>query len=167
LNENAAAPDPTSIDPALYQELRRLAASQRRRFGSMANTMGTTAVVHELYLRFASNADIDIESQRHFFALAARMMRQILVDHARRRALAPIAMDPEFDLADEEAASVREVDEALQRLESFNPRLARVVECRYFAGYTELETAEILGITDRTVRRDWEKARAWLSAAFA
>ncbi|HOX72138.1 MAG: ECF-type sigma factor [Dokdonella sp.] len=163
--DSPAPVDTSAIDAALYTQLRSLAASQRRRFGSAAHTMGTTAVVHELYLRFAGGSGVDVESQRHFFALSARMMRQILVDHARRRALAPMALDPEFELAVEEAATVREVDDALRRLESVNARLARVVECRYFAGYTEPETAEILGVTDRTVRRDWDKARAWLAAA--
>lgn len=151
------------VIPALHADLRQLAAAQRRRFDSPP-TLNTTAVVNELYLKFAQSSRIEVEGRRHFFALAALAMRQILTDHARRRMAPGASLDsdalPAFD-----AREVIEVDDALRRLAGFNPRLAEVVTCRFFGGYSELETAEILGITDRTVRRDWDKARAWLAAA--
>ncbi|MEO8011236.1 MAG: ECF-type sigma factor [Dokdonella sp.] len=127
--------------------------------------MSTTALVNELYLKFAQGSGIGVDSRRHFFALCAQAMRQILVDHARRRVLAPVRIDGEIELVEIDGQRMIEVDDALRRLEQVQPRLAQVVVCRWFAGYSEIETAEILGVTDRTVRRDWEKARAWLGVA--
>lgn len=162
----------TELEPALarlwpevYRDLRQLARAQRRRIAPMT-TMSTTALVNELYLKFAQGSGIGVDSRRHFFALCAQAMRQILVDHARRRVLAPVRIDGEIELAEIDGERLIEVDDALRRLEQVQPRQAQVVVCRWFAGYSEVETAEILGITDRTVRRDWDKARAWLGVAF-
>lgn len=152
--------------PLIYEDLRRLASAQRRRLPS-TDTLCTTAIVSELYLRFAQSGSLVVASRRHFFALAALAMRQILSDHARRAVLKPEACSPEQldGLVFDDPRRVLEVDDLLLRLESHAPRLAQVVTCRYFGGYSDLETAEILGITDRTVRRDWEKAKLWMTAS--
>jgi len=152
--------------PLLYSDLRRLASAQRRRLQS-SDTLCTTAIVSELYLRFAQSGSLLIASRRHFFALAALAMRQILTDHARRSVLQPQACLPEQldGLVFDDPQRVLEIDDLLLRLEAHAPRLAQVVTCRFFGGYSDLETAEILGITDRTVRRDWDKAKVWMSAA--
>jgi RNA polymerase sigma factor (TIGR02999 family) len=153
------------IIPALHADLKQLAAAQRRRFDSPP-TLSTTAVVNELYIKFAQSSGLSVESRRHFFALAALAMRQILTDHARRRADATRAdLDEALLVAADDARRLLDIDHALSRLAAINPRLVEVVNCRFFGGYTEEETAAILGVTDRTVRRDWEKARAWLADA--
>ncbi len=155
--------------PLVHGELKRLAASQRRRVGA-GDTMQTTALVNEAWFKFTRGRLPVPEDRQHFFALAARAMRQILVDDARRRsALRHGSNAVHADLEDVHVAApegnidrVLDIDSALIRLESLSPRLVQVVNCLWFAGYTEAETAEILGVTDRTVRRDWVKARAWL-----
>lgn len=156
-----------AVIPALHADLKQLAAAQRRRFDSPP-TLSTTAVVNELYLKFAQSSGLSVESRRHFFALAALAMRQILTDHARRRSDASrVALDEALLVPADDARRLLDIDEALARLAEVNPRLVEVVNCRFFGGYTEEETATILGVTDRTVRRDWEKARAWLADAMA
>jgi RNA polymerase sigma factor (TIGR02999 family) len=154
------------VVPALHAELRQLAAAQRRRFAAPA-TLSTTAVVNELYLKFAQSKGITVESRRHFFALAAMAMRQILIDHARARLRAAQESEPGWLPAEVQPQDLIEMDRLLADLALAHPRLAQVVTCRYFAGYSEVETAEVLGVTDRTVRRDWDKARAWLGAALS
>jgi RNA polymerase sigma factor (TIGR02999 family) len=159
--------------PIVYEELRRLARSQRRRMRGDSATLDTTALVHEAYLRFA-RSDGTFEHRGHFFAVAAAAMRQLIVDEARHRRRAkrgggerPLTLD-DHDLAiDERADLVLAVDEALGRLERLSPRLRAVVELRFFLGLSEEESAEALGVTDRTVRRDWIKARAWLQVELA
>jgi len=153
--------------PAVYDELRMLARSQLRRLRP-GQTLDTTALVHEAYLRL-SEAEPRWENRRHFFATAAKVMRHLLVDAARRRGSAKRGGDAErLEIREDDAAVVHEaeevleIDRALEELAEHLPRLARVVECRFFGGLTEEETAEALGVTDRTVRRDWVKARAWL-----
>jgi RNA polymerase sigma factor (TIGR02999 family) len=151
--------------PALHEDLRQLAASQRRRFDAPP-TLSTTAVVNELYLKFAQSSGVAVDSRRHFFALAALAMRQILTDHARRRTDAlRTGLDEALAVPADDAQRLLDIDAALSRLAALQPRLVDVVNCRFFGGYTEEETAAILGVTDRTVRRDWEKARAWLADA--
>jgi RNA polymerase sigma factor (TIGR02999 family) len=155
--------------PLVHGELKRLAASQRRRLGA-GDTMQTTALVNEAWFKFTRGRLPVPEDRQHFFALAARAMRQILVDDARRRnALrhgGGIAHTDIDDLpvaqSDHNVDRVLDIDAALTRLEALSPRLVQVVNCLWFAGYTESETAAILGVADRTVRRDWVKARAWL-----
>jgi RNA polymerase sigma-70 factor, ECF subfamily len=161
--------------PIVYEELRRIA---HRRLGveREAHTLGTTALVNEAYLKLTDQTRVQWSDRGHFFAVAANAMRRILVDYARRHQAqkrghdaASLSLDGGHDealaLADERAETVVALDEALARLRDIDARLASVVDCRFFAGLTEEETAEALGITSRTVRRDWTKAKAWLYAA--
>lgn len=156
---------------SVYGELRIIARRQLGRRGG-EHTLQTTALVHEAYLRLSNAETMAWVDRCHFFAVAATAMRQILVDHARRQASAKRGggwrrIDFEHARLDvhEQTELLIEIDDALQRLSALDPRLTRVVECRFFAGMTEDETATALGITDRTVRRDWIKARAWLHLA--
>ena len=152
----------------VYDELRGIAhnALQRER---PEHTLGTTDLVHEAYLKLVDQTRVAWHDRSHFFAVAARAMRRILVDYARRHGAAKRGGErrrvPLLDdslSVDERADLLMELDDALNRLETLSPRLARVVECRFFAGLSEEETAHALGVTDRTVRRDWVKARGWL-----
>jgi len=153
--------------PVVYDELRRLARSHLRRLRP-GQTLDTTALVHEAYLKL-SRSDPRWQNRRHFFATASKVMRHLLVDAARRRGAARRGGELErVALRDDDAAVIGEaetvlaIEDALSELGEHLPRLARVVECRFFGGLTEDETAEALGVTSRTVRRDWTKARAWL-----
>jgi RNA polymerase sigma factor (TIGR02999 family) len=151
---------------ALYDDLRRLARRSRWQV-SAGGTLQTTALVHEAYLKL-QHAPGFVDRQ-HFLRSAAVAMRHILINIARD-ALADkrgagaqrVSLDDAPELATEDAAALLEVDQVLSRLRSVSDRLAQVVECRFFAGYSDEETAEALGLSDRTVRRDWLKARAWL-----
>jgi RNA polymerase sigma-70 factor, ECF subfamily len=152
----------------VYADLQRIARSQRRRIGG-GETLNTTALVHEAYAKIVDQAGARFADRGHFLAVAAVAMRQILVDHARHRTRdkrgggAPHAPLDEMDeRVGRDARHILELDMALGRLAAHDPRLARVVECRYFAGLTEEETAEALDISVRTVQREWLKARAWL-----
>jgi len=163
--------DPAAFDellPLVYEELRRLARSQRRRAAAGPATLDTTALAHEAYLRFA-NSDGTFAHRGHFFAVAAAAMRQLLVDEARRQGRAkrgggvrPATLEGQDRAIEGQADLVLAVDQALARLARLSPRLRSVVELRFFLGLTETESAEALGVTERTVRRDWTKARAWL-----
>ena len=154
--------------PLVYEHLRAVAHAQLRRERG-GHTLSTTALVHEAYLKLADVARLDVRNRAHFLAVAARAMRQVLVSYARRHAaekrgggLAPVDLGA-AELAVEERAEVLiALDEALTRLGALSPRLAQVVECRFFGGLTEEETAQALGVAERTVRRDWVKARGWL-----
>lgn len=163
--------DPDAMDrlfPLVYGELRRIAHRQlqgERR----GHTLGTTGLVHETYLKLADQSRLEWRDRGHFFALAARAMRRILVDYARRYqairrggGVRPLALRDDDAATDERGETLLALDEALERLAALNPRLSQVVECRYFGGLTEEETAEALGVTTRTVERDWAKARGWL-----
>lgn len=151
---------------AIYDELKVIARARRRAHGG--GTLNTTALVHEAYVRLFGGAGVEVRDRGHFFALSSRAMRHVLVDHFRRgnaqkRASADGPVAPE-DLAKEERGEVLlALDEALLRLEQLDPRLARVVEYRFFGGMTEAEIGRVLNVTDRTVRNDWRKARAWLT----
>ena len=156
--------------PIVYEELRRIA---RRQLGAERpdHTLSTTALVHEAYLRMADQTRLGWQDRAHFFAASAQAMRRILVDYARRHRAekrgggrAQVTLDDAMAAAGERADQLVALDEALTRLAAMDPRLARVVECRFFAGLTEEETAEALGVTARTVRRDWVKAKGWLLA---
>jgi RNA polymerase sigma factor (TIGR02999 family) len=157
----------------VYDELRRVARSQRLRWGA-APTLNTTALVHEGYLRLTRGAFSSVEDRRHFVNLAGRVMRSVVVDAARRRATAKRGGDSEhadvaerldeipdviFERAPEELLAL---DAALDRLNAADDRLARVVEMKFFVGLSDEETADALGVTGRTVRRDWRRARAFL-----
>jgi RNA polymerase sigma factor (TIGR02999 family) len=151
----------------LYGELHALA---HRQLGG--GSLGTTAVVHEAYLKLLGSESLSAQDRGHFFALAARVMRQILVDHARARSArkrgggaAHLPLDEALDAAreaDASAASLLDLDAALARLAALDERLARLVELRFFGGFEVEEAALLLGVTSRTLRRDWRKARAFL-----
>ncbi len=184
--EGGSAPDPATVSTALlsmvrsgdrealerlfalvYDELRRMADGQLRR-EPVGHTLQPTALVHEVFLRFV-DAEVPAADRSHFIGIAARAMRQVLVDHARRRVAAKrgggrvrttlgggelaLELDP---------VEMLDLDRALASLDD---RQRRVVELRFFAGLEEREIGEVLGVTERTVRRDWVKARAWLYAA--
>jgi RNA polymerase sigma factor (TIGR02999 family) len=172
LPDDANIPLPTrriavELMPIFYQDIRRLARRERRRV-SAGVTMQTTALVHEAYLKLHGSPEFN--NREHFLRAAALAMRHVLVSHARERLAAkrgggekPVPLDEAPEVAGDDDAVLLEINEALERLAQINPRLAYVVECRFFAGFDDSETAIALGLTDRTVRRDWIKARAWLS----
>jgi RNA polymerase sigma-70 factor, ECF subfamily len=177
----ASAGDRAALDrafPLVYEELRRLARRQLRAQDA-GHTLSTTALVHEAYLRLLGAVErprgedaARWEDRRHFFAIAATAMRRILVDHSRRlragkRGAAParVPIESVDGLANDDRADfLLALDDALERLAAIDERQARVVECRFFGGYSEEETAATLGIGLRTAKRDWAKARAWLYA---
>lgn len=155
--------------PLVYDQLRAIAHRQLRRDGPHGPLLDTTSLVQEAYLQLVGEHDVDWRDRGHFFAICARAMRRIMVDDARKRLAAKrggdwveVSLVPELAAADDRSQRLLEIDEALTRLADFNPRLARLVECRYFAGMTEEETAEAMQSSLRTVQRDWMRARAWL-----
>ena len=150
-----------------YDELRRLA---RRQLGGAprGQTLVTTVLVNEAFVKLVRRP-VAVEDRAHFFALAARAMRQIIVDHARERQAQkrggdrrPTSLDADEIAVDEVAQELVDIDEALGRLQRLDPRLAQIVEWRFFGGMTEDEVGVALGLTSRTVRREWQKARAFL-----
>ncbi len=157
---------------AAYGELRKLARS-RLRDGGRNTFLDTTALVHESYLRFLKTGQLRLDDRRAFFGYASKVMRSVIVDSVRERQAERRGGDRVEMTLDTQAAAelpggeaeVLHVHEALLALEEAEPRLAKVVEMRYFGGYTEIEIAEALGVTERTVRRDWDKARLLLMAA--
>jgi RNA polymerase sigma factor (TIGR02999 family) len=163
-----------ALFPLIYDELSLLAHRQRQAWhGDL--TLNTTAVVHEVYLKLVHQKRLPAESRAHFFAVAATAMRHILCNYARdRRAQkrggdAPhVTLEPgldvasQLDLSDEQTDELTALDEALHRLEEIADRQARIVECRFFGGMSVEDTASALGISPRTVKRDWNFARAWL-----
>jgi RNA polymerase sigma factor (TIGR02999 family) len=168
----AAADGPatsSSLVTSLYNDLRRMARRERSRSGSPP-TLQTTALIHEAYLKLQRSGSV-WNDRHHFMRAAAAAMRQVLVDAARARlSLKRGAGERPLELEEGQAGDVQQMPDAivvnlgdaLERLALLNPRLAQVVECRFFAGYTEEETAQALEVTSRTVERDWVKARAWL-----
>jgi RNA polymerase sigma factor (TIGR02999 family) len=163
--------DPARVDelvPLVYDELRRMAHGLMRGEGD-ARTLDTTALVHEAYLKLAGDQQLPARGRRYFFGAAARAMRQVLVDEARRRGAErrgggarPLALDGIDVASPATATDLVEIDRALERLAASYPRQARVVECRFFAGLSVDETAETLELSARTVKRDWALAEAWL-----
>ena len=151
----------------LYVDLRQLAHRCRRGDGQ---ALDTTSLVHECYLRFLNSGELGVNDRAHFFNLAARIMRQLLVDYARERLAAKRGGGAvHVELRDDDAAERAEaehclaVDQAVERLAEIHPDQARVVECRFFAGLTEEETAEATDRSLRSVQRDWKAAREWLA----
>jgi RNA polymerase sigma-70 factor, ECF subfamily len=163
--------------PLLYDHLRQVAHAQLRREARVrqgSHTLSTTALVHEAWFKLAEPGKLELQDRGHFFGAAARAMRQVLVDHARKvgaakrgHGAAAVELDAASLAVEERADVLIALDEALERLAAMSPRLARVVELRFFGGLTEEEVGEVLGVTERTVRRDWVKARGWLHAEIA
>lgn len=155
--------------PLVYDELRSLARAQLRH-ENPGHTLGATALVHEAYLRLSRRNEIDPRDRAHFFAIAAQSMRRVLIDHARirgaqKRGSGKVALSLEHAgalLEDKGSEELLIIDDALERLAHANPRAAQVVERRFFAGLTLDETADTLGVSKKTVQRDWMLARAWL-----
>lgn len=159
--------------PLVYDELRKLASSYLR-VERPDHTLQPTALVHEAFLRLVDQRSVDWANRAHFFGIAAQMMRRILVDHARKRHAAKrdasqyrvdtlMADEPESDQGPELLA----LDRALGGLEQLDPRQARIVELRFFAGLSVEETAEVVAISTATVKREWRTARAWLKREIA
>jgi len=164
-NRDAGARD--RLMPIVYEELRRL-AHHYMRGEREAHTLQTTALVNEAYLRLAGIDGLQWRDRAHFFAMAATLMRRVLVDHARQRGrdkrgagVSVMSLD-EHAIAAAPAVDVVALDEALERLAAVDPQQSRVVELRFFAGLSVKETAEALGISTATVKRDWSTAKLWL-----
>jgi RNA polymerase sigma factor (TIGR02999 family) len=153
--------------PIVYGELRRVASARLSNEGS--HTLQTTALVHEVYVRLVDLDRMTLQNRTHFFAMAARLMREILVDHARRRHalkrggdVTVLGLDGVDAGVENHVVEVLALDEALTGLARLDERAGRVVELRFFAGLTIAETAEALGVSAPTVERDWTVAKAWL-----
>jgi RNA polymerase sigma factor (TIGR02999 family) len=177
LLQRAAGGDRSALDAvyaSLYPELKRLARARLRQQGR-GESVSTTMLVHESFVRLVGARDLRLEDRRHFFAYAAKTMRNIIIDSAREHLAECRGGGAEHvTLGDADALQVADagasdellrVGDALRELEAVDPELAELVEMRYFGGYSELEIAELQGVTDRTVRRRWDKARAWLFVA--
>lgn len=154
--------------PLVYDELRQIARRQLRGERS-DHTLDTSALTHEVYLKLVGEAEVDWENRAHFFVLAARAMRQILIDHARKRNAQKrggnwtrTTLSSRNLRVEVQMGELIDLDEGLHRLHEIDERASRVVELRFFGGMTEDEVAEVLDISTRTVQRDWRKARAWL-----
>lgn len=155
--------------PLVYDELRILAQRELRR-ERKGHTLNTTALVHEAYLKLIKHPpDGEWDGRHHFFGIAVRAMRQILVNYAKKKSRkkrggkqTPLNFEEGIYLTEKKAEEIVALDEALERLEKINERQARIIECRYFAGYNIEETANILDISPATVKRDWTMAKAWL-----
>src|SRR6266550_2595549 len=165
-NGDKAALD--KLMPPIQEELRRLAHHYmgRERPG---HTLQTTAFVNEAYLRLVNSKDVHWQNRTHFFAIAAELMRTILVDHARSHAYAKrggglrkIELDEAMIVSQERAVEVLALDEVLKELADIDPQQSRIVELRFFGGLTIEETAEVLGLSPATIKREWSTAKAWL-----
>jgi RNA polymerase sigma factor (TIGR02999 family) len=155
--------------PLIYDELRRIAGAQMKRERS-GHTLQATAVVNEAYMRLAGEQEIQWQNRAHFFAIAARVMRQVLLDYARQRhagkrggeGARKVDIDAELIVEDGRLEDVIAIDELLGRLNEIDPQHARIAELRYFAGLNVDETAEAMGTSATTVKREWRLAKAWL-----
>jgi RNA polymerase sigma factor (TIGR02999 family) len=174
LLEELREPRRDSLDrllPGVYEELRTLAHRHLAKHGH-GGSLATTDLVHEAYLKLVDQSRADWRDRAHFFALSSRAMRHVLVDRAlasttlkRGGTLTRVTLDEEAIAIDDSAETLLAIDEALEQLAAVEPRLAKVVECRFFGGLSEKEIAEALGVTERTVERDWVKARMLLRRA--
>jgi RNA polymerase sigma factor (TIGR02999 family) len=154
--------------PIVYDELRRQAARYLRR-ERVGHTLQTTALIHEAYLRLVDQKNVHWQNRAHFFGIAAQLMRRILVDHARTKKRAKrggsdvrVSLGDVQVVAKEKDLDVVALDEALDRLSEIDEQQSKIVELRFFSGLTVEETAEVLGISTATVKRDWSMAKAWL-----
>jgi RNA polymerase sigma factor (TIGR02999 family) len=162
-------PDAASqLIPLVYEELHRIARQQMWR-ERRDHTLQATALLHEAYLRLVSQSERSWQNRTHFIAIAAQAMRRILIDHARARRMAKregvlhqVPLEEPLLLSPEQSKELIVLNEALERLAKFDERQSQIVELRYFGGLTVEETAEVLGISPKTVKRDWSVARAWL-----
>ena len=186
MSESAVPPDPDELTELLrrlaagdksvenillariYGELKRLAGAYLRR-ERPGHTLQATALVHEAYLRLTQKRDLDCKDRIHFFALAAKTMRRILTDYARQRNAAKrgglmslVPFEENLRVTDGQSVLIESLSEALDALAATDARLVQIVELKFFAGLTEDDIAELLGISSRTVKRDWALARAWL-----
>ena len=155
----------------VYPELRRVARRQLRPWRP-GLTLDSGAVVHEAYLKLVDQTKVEWQDRSHFFAIAARVMRHVIVDYARtrhtqKRGGGTVAITDREVAVQAQAEELIWLNEVLERLEAESPRMLQVVECRFFAGYSETETAEALDVSARTVERDWLRARVWLKRAMA
>jgi RNA polymerase sigma factor (TIGR02999 family) len=162
---DAAARD--ALIEVVYQELRRLAG--RCLAGQQHQTLQSTALVHEAYLRLAGQASLRAESRTHFFAIAARLMRQILVDHARSRGAAKrgsscitLSFDEAIGLPKKSEIDLVALDDALNHLSTMDPRQSQIVDLRFFGGLSIEDTSQVMEISPATVKREWSTARLWL-----
>jgi RNA polymerase sigma factor (TIGR02999 family) len=163
--------DKTALDkliPLVYDELRRLADNCLRRERS-GHTLQPTALVHEAYLRLVNETKVTWQNRAHFFGVAARLMRQILIDYARRQHAAKrkrtgpkVSMIESADIPQERDVDLVALDDALISLAAIDPRQSQIVELRFFGGLTIEETAEVLGVSLATVKREWNVAKLWL-----
>jgi RNA polymerase sigma-70 factor, ECF subfamily len=160
----------SKLIPVVYNELRHLAAGYMRR-ERPDHTLQPTALVHEAYMKLLAQRSVDWQGRAHFFGVAAQLMRRILIDHARshlrqkRGGEHPkVSLDEALVFSEQQSGEILAVDESLKRLEQLDPRQARVVELRFFGGLSVEETAEVLKVSAKTVKRDWSVARAWLYA---
>ena len=165
-NGDKAALD--KLMPLIYGELRQLARHYMKSERS-GHTLQTTALVNEAYLRLINRKQVQWQNRAHFFAIAAQLMRSILVDHARSHAYAKrgggarkIALDDAMAVSQQRATEVVALDDALKRLAEIDPQQSRIVEMKFFGGLTIEETAEVLGLSPATIKREWRTAKAWL-----
>lgn len=156
------------LTPLIYKELKQIASSQLRRERS-GHTLQATALVHEAYVKLVDQREVNWNNRAHFFCVAAQVMRRVLIDYAkatnrekRGGGLKKVSLDEAIMGAEDRATDLLQIEEALSRLESLDPRQAKVVELRFFAGLNVQETAVALGISAPTVKREWAMARAWL-----
>ncbi len=154
--------------PLVYNELRRVAANQLKTERE-DHTLQATALVHEAYLRLLEQTEVDWRNRAHFFSIASEMMRRILVNYAVKRnakkrgdGATKIALDEAFSLSNQQDINIVLLDEALTELSEFDEKQARIIELRFFGGLTIEETAEVLEISESTVKREWRIAKAWL-----
>ena len=173
LLKNAENGDRESLDrllPVIYDELRRVAANQLQRERA-EHTLQATALVHEAYLRLLEQREVNWQNRAHFFSIAAEMMRRILVNYAVQRnaqkrglGATKLSLEEALSFSDEKDFDVVALDDALKQLAEYDETQARIVELRFFGGLTIEETADALGISDSTVKREWRMAKAWLKA---
>ena len=168
---SAASGDRSAADELwqlTYEELHRIAERHLMR-ERRDHTLSATALVHEAYVKLIDQSRVEWKDRGHFFAVASQACRRILVDYARKRhaqkrggVAVRVTLEDGVGSVEEQTEEILALHEALERLNAMSPRLAKLVELRYFGGLSEEETAEAMGVSDRTVRRDWKKAKAWL-----